>query len=372
MIIRRDNRVAEAYSVAVTLAKTPTQGEVGIEIELEASNTFPKEKEELPAIWSYHKDGSLRGFDNAEYVLDKPIKFDEVDKAVDDLWQVLANKKVKLTPSNRTSVHVHLNVQGFYLNRLTAFAGLYFAVEEVLTQWCGEHRVGNLFCLRAKDAPAIITQLRRFIRSDMQTQIRDNYHYSGFNAHAIHKFGSIEIRTLRGAMDASVIKAWVGILRRLYELSADFPDPRTFVDMFSAIGPYEFYETILGEYAADVQSAIGWSNEQIRDSMYEGVRLAQDLCYCRDWEKFQAVELKPDPFGRDVRKLRKKAASASVQVQPIGFLEEYGNEGDLMPDFAEPEPEYDDSPVPAPVSNSLSQFIQQFGASPTWGQPNQG
>lgn len=333
MIIRRENRKDECYSVAVTLGRKATKGDVGIEVELEASNTMPKSEDVIPPQWVYHQDGSLRGYDNAEYVLAKPLPFDEVDKAIDDLWDVLKAKKVKLTPSNRTSVHVHLNVQDFFLNRLATFAGMYFCVEEILTEWCGEYRVGNLFCLRAKDAPAIITQLRRFIRSDMQTQIRDNFHYAGFNANALHKFGSIEIRTLRGVMDPETIKMWVAILRRLHTLSADFPDPREFVSMFSSLGPLEFYETLLGEHAGTVQAAIGWSNEQVRDSMYEGIRLAQDICYCRDWAKFQAIEVKPDPFGRDVRKKASKNVASPV-AQPVGFMEDM------------PEPDWDPEEMP--------------------------
>lgn len=378
MIVRNDNtRKDECFNVAVSLQNKPTKGDVGIEIELESQtgSTFPKDKEELPKVWSYHKDGSLRGYDNAEYVLDKPIGFDETDAAIDDLWAVLAKKKVKLAGSNRTSVHVHLNVQDFYLNRLTTFAAMYFCVEEILTQWCGEHRVGNLFCLRAKDAPAIITQLRRFIRSDMGTQIRDNFHYAGFNANALHKFGSIEIRTLRGAMDPAVIKQWVAMLRRLHGMSADFNDPRTFVDMFSSLGPTEFYETLLGQYADEVQATIGWSTDQVRESMYEGIRLAQDLCYCRDWSKFEAIELRPDPFGRDARKLhnKRRKATASVTAQPIGFLHD-----DEAPDGEfgfEGEPIFDEGPAvqAAPVGgfNTLAQAVAASHQS-AWAQFLQG
>src|SRR5690349_22399742 len=150
-----------------TVGVKETKGDIGIEIEVEG-NKFPKhayegydavDPERIPKQWDYHRDGSLRGEDNAEYVLKKPLKFSEVPKAINDLWQMFSDYGTVLDVSNRTSVHVHLNVQDFYINRLCSFAAMYLSVEDILTGWCGDHRVGNLFCLRAKDTPAIVTEL---------------------------------------------------------------------------------------------------------------------------------------------------------------------------------------------------------------------
>lgn len=310
-IRKKGGKREPAFPVGVTLNRKPTAGEVGIEIEVEGKR-LPR-PEHLSSAWTYHQDGSLRGEENAEYVLGVPLKFDEVDGAIKDLWAIFKERKSVLDDSIRTSVHVHVNVQQFHLNRLAAFTGLYFCVEEILTQWCGDRRVGNLFCLRAKDAPAIITQLRKFIMSDMNEQIRDNFHYAGLNANAVHKFGSLEFRTLRGVTDPTIILTWVGILRRLYELSAEFPDPRAVCDMLSSAGPFAFFETVLGEYALPVRQEVSMTDDELRDSLYSGVRLAQDICYCRDWSEYNPAELKPDPFGRDAKKV---AARLKAAVDP--------------------------------------------------------
>jgi hypothetical protein len=124
---------------------------------------------------------------------------------------------------------------------------LWYTFEEVLTEWCGEHRVGNLFCLRAMDAPAIIAQLRKFIKNDGQSQLSEHLHYAGLNAHALAKFGSLEVRTLRGCSDPQTIIDWVGILERLYNLSAEYEDPRDICGAFSSEGPLAFFEKILGD-----------------------------------------------------------------------------------------------------------------------------
>jgi hypothetical protein len=307
------------------LTLKPVSGDIGIEIEVEALNSLVKDASALSPWWSYHPDGSLRGYDNAEYVIRNPIKFDEVPAALDHLWGKFAYHNCKLADSNRTSVHVHLNCQKFHLNRLTSFCALWFAFEEVLTEWCGDHRVGNLFCLRAKDAPAIISGLRRFIRSDAQSELRDGMHYSGFNASALFKFGSIEIRTLRGVKDKVIIEQWIAILRRLYDLSAEYKDPRDVCAAFSQGGPLAFFDNMLGDMAPIIRDGIPFNDDRIRDSMYEGIRLAQDLCYCRDWDVYKPVDLKDDPFKRPAKIVAKKLINTghSVYAPPPPGLDGY-------------------------------------------------
>src|SRR3546814_4763102 len=96
----------------------------------------------------------------------------------------------------------------FHLIRLCSFFALYFLVEELLTAWCGEHRVGNLFCLRAKDAPAIVSEIKKTLQNE-KIYFHDGMHYAGLNAGALTKFGSVEIRSLRGVNDKQIIEDWV-------------------------------------------------------------------------------------------------------------------------------------------------------------------
>jgi hypothetical protein len=344
VFVKRERKVKPGFNMCVVMNRKATKGEVGIEIEVEG-NKFPyppgmkgsHTAVAMPGLpyWSYVHDGSLRGVDNAEYILTRPIAFKEVNPAITQLFGALAGFGSVIDDSHRTSVHVHLNCQEFHLNRLCSFMALWYCFEEVLTQWCGEHRVGNLFCLRAKDAPAIIAQLRQFLRKDGSVQLSEHLHYAGLNAHALTKFGSLEVRTLRGCTDPQTILDWVGILERLYTLSADFGDPRDICSLFSSEGPLAFFENVLRDKTGIVRSTIGWDDEQIREAMYTGIRLAQDLCYCRDWSEYNPVKLKPDPFSRSLKTVAKK-----LQAQaPVTGLEQVqvNAEG-----YSEPEPEYDD------------------------------
>ena len=47
-----------------------------------------------------------------------------------------------------------------------------------------------------------------------------------------------------------------------------------------------------------VVESCGLTSEEIRDSLQEGVRLAQQVCYCREWQNFPEAPVEVDPFGR--------------------------------------------------------------------------
>jgi hypothetical protein len=146
----------------------------------------------------------------------------------------------------------------------------------------GEGRAGN------HRTASALPQERRCV------QLSEHLHYAGLNAHALAKFGSLEVRTLRGCTDPQTILDWVGILERLYTSVGDFTDPRDICSLFSSEGPLAFFDNVLRETGIGRRS-IGYNDEQIRDAMYDGIRLAQDLCYCRDWSEYNPIKLRPDP-----------------------------------------------------------------------------
>lgn len=302
-------------------------GEVGIEVEVEGKQ-FPKKNEYededwgedyIPAQWKYTHDGSLRGEDNAEYILVKPLNFNEVPGALIDLWNMFDDFGSVLDESNRTSVHVHLNAQSWHLNRVASFLGLYFSVEEILVNWCGDHRVGNLFCLRAKDAPAIVNRARKFIKTGEMNVFDDGLHYAGVNLEALRNKGSIEIRSMRGSTSYEPIVTWVSILERIYNLSAEFEDPRLVVSQFSGGGPLNYFKFVLGDKAEEVLSNISMTPYEVQTSLMQGIRLAQNICYCRDWSQFKRKEITPDPFGRSPAKVAQNIDNDKVMsyMQPF-------------------------------------------------------
>jgi len=357
-----------------------TKGDVGIEIEVEG-NKFPKQDPDtgdrhklIPKQWGYHHDGSLRGKDNAEYVLKTPLPFDEVPEAVIALWKMFDEFGSVLDVSNRTSVHVHLNAQNFYLNRLCAFVALYMSVEDLLTEWCGSHRVGNLFCLRSKDAPAISQVLKEFlcgVKSMRMSPFPDGFHYAGLNLGALTKFGSLEVRTMRGATTPEEVIRWVEVLRHIYDLSESFEDPRAICENFSGHDPYEYAKMVLGQHCDTIITETGFTTDRLRGSLYEGIRIAQDLCYCRDWSDYVPTKIAPDPFRRNPKKVLESMGMAASQPSPTfgsiavthAQLQEYYNNATISLDtgaWASVSPiQYPSAPPAAPVTlSSLSVDVQ--------------
>lgn len=364
IFVSRSAQEAPGLNLAFILSlhnKQLQAGEVGIEIEVEGRHLPGVTVNPPPSPWLYKPDHSLRGDEQGEYVLNKAIDFKDVPQSLNKLWECFEAAKTKFDDSNRTSVHIHLNCQRWHLNRLAAFAATYFILEEVLTEWCGEHRVGNLFCLRAKDAEAIVTWMKKFIQMDGMSELPDGLHYSGFNVHALPKFGSIEIRTLRGVSNPNVIQDWVKIFERLYTLSKDFKDPTEICDWFSAEGPTAFFERVLGPVAQTVRKGVSMTAEEISDSMYAGVRRAQDLCFCRDWTLFKTLDVSDNPFGFSKKKLVEKAMEAN------GYSElevEMPYPGEMMePEYDSPEHFFASSPSHLTPSANLSAAINSYWAT---------
>lgn len=359
---KKDKKAKPGFNMAVVLGTKKANivgGQVGLEIEMEGKNLL--NQADTPPPWVYHKDNSLRGEENAEYVLHRPVLFDEVEGALNTLWDGLKKKKAKIDDSNRTSVHVHLNCQDFFLNRLTSLMALYIIFEEPLTEWCGEHRVGNLFALRSVDAPAIVSTLKKFIMYEGNYPISDAMHYAGMNAQALVKFGSLEFRTMRGCQNSEEALEWVSFLRRLYELSEAYPDPREIIGQFSAEGPISFFETMLADRAPVLRNGIGYTDDQIADAMFKGVRLAQDLCFCRDWSMYKSVKLKPDPFDRDSLKQARKVAAGLTPQQVEEAMYNIEQEYYDQQQGASPSPYH-----------TLAQYIVQDAVQPVpdWNNPN--
>jgi len=118
-------------------------GEVGIEIEVEGENLSQR----LAKYWRVERDGSLRGGEAAEYVLIAPLKREEYKKALDYLAAAMKKRGAKIENSGRAGVHVHLNFQDVAARNVANMVCLYMMYEDALTNFCGDGRTGNLFCL---------------------------------------------------------------------------------------------------------------------------------------------------------------------------------------------------------------------------------
>ena len=78
--------IAEQYGYPIS------PGDIGIEIEAEAGNPFPINKQ-IPGDWVATTDGSLRG-NSIEYVSAFPIKYESIDIHLKEMKDAIAKQGV--------------------------------------------------------------------------------------------------------------------------------------------------------------------------------------------------------------------------------------------------------------------------------------
>lgn len=221
-----------------------TDGEVGIEVELEGKFApFPV----APSGWKSEVDNSLKGDYTIEYVTNGPIKKKKVHEAMDKLRTRIKNADVKVVPSIRTGVHVHINCQQNTFKEVYGFALTYFVMERALTKFCGPQRVGNQFCLRISDAEYLLDTFYEALTNDMPTKLKTmNIRYSSLNFLSLAKFGSIEFRAFQSKDNLEHLEEWVDILWNIREYGSKVQSYPDIAADISAKGPETWMSDIIG------------------------------------------------------------------------------------------------------------------------------
>jgi hypothetical protein len=272
---RKIRELLTAYKVKTT------KGLIGLEIECEGTHLF-----DAPfSWWSCHQDGSLRttkGHPPVEYVLRQPLDPKELREALEYLEEKLLEYKSTIVQSNRTSVHVHVNCLSWTIRQLYCYILLYLIFEEILVEWSGPDRAGNLFCLRALDSEFYVSMLEDCLKQSTLKVWREDQRYAACNVAAIPKFGSLEFRSLRGTVDKNLILTWVDILLHLRKKSLKYDNPTEIVEEFIQIGPLPFFRKIFDD---DRIRGFFEETQGLSGKLWAGMRLMRDVSYTVPWDK---------------------------------------------------------------------------------------
>jgi hypothetical protein len=252
------------------------QGDVGVEIEVEGCD-LPNEVNHWKAVG----DGSLKGEENVEYVLYRPVPIDDLRGRLDILKKAFEDNNSEFDETYRAGVHVHVNVQELNVRQLFTFVTTYLVVEELLLTFCAKHRVGNHFCLRASEAGYLPQLIWKAIeQQDLGILYTDDIRYSSINLKPLAKYGSVEFRALESTYNFDKIDTWAKILYQLRQASLEFECPRKIMEEVS-VGGYEgFVRKVFGKYADQFLDKPHW-DKMVR----KGILVAQDIAYSRDWGK---------------------------------------------------------------------------------------
>lgn len=244
----------------------PIEGEVGIEVEVEGDNLPRVFEAAVP--WEAVRDGSLRG-ESMEYVLKKPTTRNKYGLCLDVLRNQL--RESEIYDSDRCGVHVHINCQELSVDQVISFITTYLCFEEVLVKWCGDRRVGNLFCLRTSDAPGLLQYVIRLKqRKHVGVVATDRIRYGSINLKALATYGSLEFRAMRSDLGEGVIEKWVRMLLAIKDYSVD-KTPEEVIGDFSINGPQDFFNDVLGEWRQDLNP----TDRELTD----GMRNAQEVAF---------------------------------------------------------------------------------------------
>lgn len=256
----------------------------GIEVELEGKHIMEPPMD-VQTYWKQHNDGSLRklnpGDQCCEYISRAPYPMQTTEKSIQALFAWLNSPQQTVYDSYRTSIHVHVNFGQEKFRTIYNFMTLALILDELLTSQNGKHRIGNNFCLRAKDALGQVVQLVQSIESGHQFfNLQAHDRYSSINFASLLKFGSIEFRSLECTIHEGRVMHWIGTLAHMKEQSKLFENPTDVIRQFSQKGPRGFLMSVLGPFALKYLSVPGWD-----DMLQNGMRIAQDLAFCSSWNE---------------------------------------------------------------------------------------
>ena len=274
-------------------------GEVGIEIEIEGKN-LPLGGE-MPG-WRIDNDSSLKTDEAFEYVTKGGLSFDDARNEIIRFNNLFNGKdsKAEIWENTRAGVHIHVNMQEFTHSEVATFACLYYIFENVLVNWCGENRVGNLFCLRTDDATNVKDHLAVAIYNRNLRHLADDaIRYTAMNWKPLTQYGSLEFRSMQTPKDLTKINDWLNFLECLKIAAKKYDSPGDLIADYSMNTETDFLAEVFGEFAEELEDCC----DDVVDLIKRGMWNAQDIVFMTDWEKFER-NLRPLPLNNQVRRQR--------------------------------------------------------------------
>lgn len=190
----------------------------GMELEIERVER-PYYLGHNDSFWRTETDGSLRN---------NGIEFISVPSTMGRLVQELGiffngNKfDTTYNYSDRTSIHVHVNVQDFTVPQIKALIVLYALFEKLLFKFVGHYRSESLYCVPLTET-LLVQNLQRTILTYLDNPRHAWEKYTALNILPIHTQGTVEFRHLHGTKDLKTILDWLELVTSLVELARNTP-----------------------------------------------------------------------------------------------------------------------------------------------------
>lgn len=227
---------SDTYKAKLNVDLVDMRRAIGIEVEVEnIRKRFPYD----PCIWFSKEDGSLRN-NGWEYVT-YPVIGTQIKYAIETLFEGLPDTA---DFSDRTSIHIHVNVRDYTYENVLNVILLYTVFERLLYRYAGPQRYKNIFCIPIQETKLPIAIANFLVNKDFITLIREWQKYSGMNLLCIRNFGTIEYRHMEGNRDQYRILNWINLLLSIHKFAKEIK----FIDLFDQIqklNSNSYYELFL-------------------------------------------------------------------------------------------------------------------------------
>lgn len=192
---------------------------IGIEVEVENTQALDGLQ-----MWTVTKDNSLRN--NGYEFVSKPIRGRLVELALVELEAHLKKRTPKHTFSDRTSVHIHVNVRHLEMEQLASLILLYTALEPLFFKYTEKipnaNRRENNYCVPIEDSKSFIRYMAgvgNYYKHKNPEYLKNSIEgwkkYTALNLLPIINQGTIEFRHMGGNIDVPYIMTWINMILSL-------------------------------------------------------------------------------------------------------------------------------------------------------------
>lgn len=218
---------------------------IGIEVEVENVRRAAFDQN----MWGTKEDGSLRN--NGIEFVSCPLAGKQIEIAVRHLFSVLP---IGADFSERTSIHVHLNMRDSLVKDLLNLLLLYISFEKCLYRFAGEYRYRNIFCVPLQETQLPIILSNFIANGDLLSLIKQWQKYSGLNLLPLIPFGTVEFRQMHGHRDPDLLLNWINIIFRMFKYSKkySFDELFNYIRTLNSTSKYEEFLTVVFEKEAEL------------------------------------------------------------------------------------------------------------------------
>lgn len=181
----------------------------GVELEIENLGSYDNFPDGLyvPGI-SGTNDGSLRN-SGWEFIT-LPMRFNMLSQVLRKFY--VKNKFTEKNYSDRTSIHVHVNVLDLTHEQIQTLFLLYLTFEPILFEWVGGERKDNIFCVPWSQTN-ISSQLLGQVPSDAYLgKVKRWQKYTALNLLPMWEIGTVEFRHMVGTPELGRVITWCDII----------------------------------------------------------------------------------------------------------------------------------------------------------------